>query len=112
MLAFTRATDALGSSWGEPQTLDSFYYLDTGTAASMAIVNGLPAIAYRGGYSGLSYVSAMDSVGSSWGAPLILDSYGDLAVTSSLAEVAGSAAIFYSELKGNDSELNFLRLNP
>ncbi len=42
-LKYVRATDASGSSWGTPQTVDS---AGVGGNASLAIVNGNPAISY------------------------------------------------------------------
>ena len=70
-LMYVRATDPLGSSWGEPVTValqgDNF-------CNSLAVVNGRPAIAYyrRLDPPMLQYVRAEDAYGSVWGAPVEL----------------------------------------
>ena len=72
-LVYVRATDALGTTWGEPVVVDDGDENKVGPCASLAVVNGRPAIAY---YSWedhkLKYVRANDANGDSWGSPLIL----------------------------------------
>jgi hypothetical protein len=66
-MGYVRAADAAGSSWGAPLILapDAQGTFD----ASMALVNGKPAIAYSGVSAGgnqLGYMQANDTNGSSW----------------------------------------------
>jgi hypothetical protein len=70
---------------------------DVGTYASLAVVNGRPAIAYYDGApnKNLMYVRANDAAGADWGAPVIVDSAGVVGKFASLAEVDGRPAIAY-----------------
>jgi hypothetical protein len=62
----------------------------------MAIVNGKPAISYRGGGPNtLRYVRSLDFDGSEWGNPLSLDSDADSTLHTSLAVVGGRPAVAY-----------------
>ncbi|HUW94219.1 MAG TPA: hypothetical protein VMW58_00380 [Anaerolineae bacterium] len=100
-LKYVRATDATGSSWGTPLTVDS-----TGTVgwyASLAVVENRPAIAYYdAGSDNLKYVWASDATGSSWGSPLTVDSAGDVGAYASLAVVDGRPAIAYFDNSNDD----------
>jgi hypothetical protein len=91
-LKYVRASDATGSSWGTPVTVDSSGTV--GQYASLAVVDGNPAIAYYGG-TDLKYVRATDATGSSWGTPLTVDSSGYVGLYASLAVVDGYPAIAY-----------------
>jgi len=69
-LLYVRASDAGGSSWGTPVTIDA-----TGTVgyySSLCIVNGNPAISYYDATNtDLKYVRATDASGSTWGTSVI-----------------------------------------
>ena len=93
-LKYVRASDATGSSWGTPATVDFTVYV--GLYASLAVVDGRPAIAYYEAlYQDLEYVRAGDATGSSWGSPLTVYSAGDVGQYASLAVVDGRPAIGY-----------------
>lgn len=95
-LLFVRATNATGSSWAAVTTVDSG--LDsgrTGYYASLAAVAGNPAISYSDQTNRkLNYVRSNDASGTSWAAPVILDTGEDFEYTS-LTVVNGYPAICY-----------------
>jgi hypothetical protein len=106
-LKYVRASDAAGSSWGTPLTVDSAG--DAGQYASLAVVDGRPAIAYWYPSNGdLKYVRASDATGSSWGTPLTVDSAGDVGRYASLAVVDGRPAIAYYDRDPN-YDLKYVR---
>jgi hypothetical protein len=80
-LKYVRATDASGSAWSSPLTLDSTG--EVGWFTSLAVVNGYPAIGYYdfNNYD-LKYVRATDTSGGAWGNLVILDSAGDVGAYS------------------------------
>ena len=106
-LMYVRASNASGSSWGTPVTVDSVG--EVGNFLSMAIVDGYPAISYfdDDGWD-LKYIRALDSVGNYWGAPVTVESSGDVGLFTSLAVVDGQPAIAYLEMPGT---LKFARAN-
>jgi hypothetical protein len=106
-LKYMRALDAAGTSWGTPVTLDSTGNM--GSYASMKVINGNPAISYKGDNT-LKYVRALDASGTSWGAPVTLDSSGDMGTGTSLAVVNGNPAISYSGINIG-SYLKYVRAN-
>ncbi len=91
-LRYVHATDAAGDAWGSPVTIDECS--DLTLRASLAIVNGNPAISYQGD-SHLMYVRADDAYGSTWGTPIVVDSVWLSGSDSSLAVVDGRPAISY-----------------
>lgn len=93
-LRYVRANDADGSSWGAPVTPDSDG--EAGLYASLAVVDGNPAISYYDGTTNeLNYVRASDSAGAAWNAPQTVDSNGFTGLDTSLAVVDGNPAISY-----------------
>ena len=95
-LLFQRASDVAGNVWGDPLTLDGLAD-DAGSYPSLFVINGLPGIAYYKGIEGdLRYVQALDSAGSSWSEPQVLD---DTSVNTgqycSLFEIQGHGAVSY-----------------
>ncbi len=93
---YVRATNADGSAWGTPISLD-VSSSTVGAYTSLAIVNGNPAIAYYDATNtNARYVRAMNANGTLWGLPVAIDvsasSVGDYI---SLAEVSGNPAIAY-----------------
>jgi hypothetical protein len=73
---FQRAKDAEGAEWNNavaaaPLSLSNSL---TGQFLSMAVVNGLPAIAYADPGLGVQLVLARTPAGSSWNAPVAVDS--------------------------------------
>lgn len=91
-LKYVRAIDVIGDVWGSPVTIDECSDLTRG--ASLAIVNGNPAISYQGD-SHLMYVRADDAYGSTWGTPIVVDSVWLSGSDSSLEVVNGRPAISY-----------------
>lgn len=111
---YVRANDANGSSWGEPVTVE----VVSNAAVSLAVVNGRPAVAYYDGTTALvggsfvtvgdlKYVRASDSTGSSWGAPITLDSAGIVGHAPSMTVVNGNPAIAYGE--GTNKQVKYIR---
>jgi hypothetical protein len=106
-LKYVRATDAAGSTWGTPLTVDSNG--SAGLYASLAVVDGQPAIAYwESGGLDLWYVRATDAAGSSWGTPVTVDSTGSVGWHASLAVVDGFPAIAYYD-SGSNQDLKYVR---
>ena len=71
-LTYVRATDPLGMTWGEPVTVDDADYQWSYSRASLAVVNGYPAIAHYSEDRELKYTRANDTNGDSWGSPFVL----------------------------------------
>jgi hypothetical protein len=110
-LAYVRANDADGASWGAIQTLDSSSPNGTGSNASLAIINGNPAIAYRNaeGVGTQKFIRATDVNGSAWAAPVIVDAAGSFSTggEGDMAAVNGRPAMTYQR----DNNLYFVRAN-
>lgn len=93
-LRFVRASNADGTAWGTPVTLDT---PGGGSEKSMAIVNGNPAVAYHHSNSNeLRFIRATDPNGTTWAAPVIVD-VGGVGRHNSLAIVSGNPAISYHD---------------
>jgi hypothetical protein len=81
---------------------------DVGEFASLAVVDGRPAIAYFDDTNNsLKYVLAGDATGSSWGIPVTVDSAGTVGWYTSLAVVDGRPAIAY--LDHTNEDLKYVR---
>ncbi len=104
-LKYVRASDALGTAWDAPLTVDSEGY--QGGYLSLAVVNGHAAISYVGTGAVLRYVQATDAAGTAWGAPLTLDDTAQVGYYTSLAVVNGNPAISYADHTHND--LRYIR---
>ena len=102
-IAYIRATDAGGNAWGRvkvavPGDPKKYTPSQVYTAESLALVNGNPAISYYAPQSqDLCFVRATDASGNAWGAPLTVDSAGDVGSSSSLAIIDGKPAIAYRD---------------
>ena len=95
-LKYLRANDAQGESWGAPLLLDT-EGRDVGLFASLAVVDGDPAIAYIENGPGtpeLRFIHAEDATGNSWHSPMVVDA-DRLGWYLSLAAVNGSTGISY-----------------
>ena len=110
-LKYIRANTTSGNSagdWGVPLIVDSSG--DMGKYASMAVVNGNPAISYyNDSNDDLKYVRALDSAGTTWGAPVTLDSSGAVGLYTSLAVINGNPAISY--YTDSTDDLKYVRAN-
>ena len=94
-LRYVRASNADGSSWGTPQTLDNSQPF-VGWFSQLEIVDGFPAIAYQDVTLGnLMFIRALDASGSSWGTPQIVDAAGTLGQWLSMTIVDNHPAIAY-----------------
>jgi PKD repeat protein len=109
-LEFVRALDSDGLLWGDAVIVDDVS--KAGLGASMAIVNGQPAVAYGrdAPESTLMFVRALNADGSQWGAPVVADA---AQITStehiSLAMIQSRPAIAYLHLSLGD--LRYVRAN-
>jgi Carboxypeptidase regulatory-like domain len=94
---------------GTPQAIDNGINTGiTGQYTSHAIVNGNPAISYYDATNGdLKFVRALDANGTSWGAPVTLDSTGIVGTYTSLVVVNGNPAISYADV--SNSDLKYVR---
>jgi hypothetical protein len=107
-LMFVRATDAAGTAWGAPITVDTSGEV-LGGNVSLVEIFGNPAIAYQRLYH-LYYVRSSSSVGASWGAPIeVDDDSANNGEYKSMAVVNGNPAIAYSVEDTND--LMYIRAN-
>ena len=108
LLKYVRATDAAGGNWISPLTVDTVGTSNIETATSLAIVNGNPAIAYTR-FNGatdadLRYVRANNTTGTSWAAPVVLQTAGDVGYYPSLAVINGAPCVsFYDEYQRKTS---------
>ena len=104
---FLRANDENGSSW--PSTPVKVNGENTIThSLSLAVVNGYPAISYYAvNNRDLIYVRATSADGSTWGAPITVESDGDVGSYNTLLIVDGNPAIGYRRA----DELRFIRAN-
>jgi len=93
-LKYVRASNASGTSWNAPVTVDSTGLV--GEYTSITIVNGNPAISYYDSTNRyLKYVRASNTAGTSWNAPVTVDSTGDVGKHTSISVVNGNPAISY-----------------
>ncbi|MCD6282169.1 PKD domain-containing protein [bacterium] len=110
-LMFVRANDENGDTWGDPVILDDGGdEVDTGQYTSLAVINGLPAVAYMAGYpdGALMYIVAKNAWGGAWEDPVVVDSGGENNVGqyASLCEISGHPAIAYYDM--NDCVLKYV----
>lgn len=101
-LKYTRATDANGTAWSAPVTLDATG--TTGQFTSMEIVNGNPAISYYDASNGdLRYIRATNATGSTWGAAVTVTGAGTVTGQyTSLKVVNGNPAISFYNVTNQD----------
>lgn len=96
-LLYMRAFDASGAVWPESPVRIAGAVADVGRFASLADVNGRPAVAYYNGSTGdLEYVRSNDANGSSWPTPILVDGAADdVGRYASLEVISGVPAISY-----------------
>ncbi len=103
-LKYVRANDANGAAWGTPVTPDpGDVGQDVGKFASLAVVNGRPAIAYYDArFSELKYIRANDAEGAAWGDFTALDKPDDVGLYITLKVINGKPAIvYYNQTQGD-----------
>ena len=108
-LQFVRANDADGVTWPAPVTVEPGDLVTNivGEYASLEIVNGNPAIAYRARSADvLRYSRALDADGSAWAMPVEISNYPQAGEEVSLAVVNGRPAVAYL---ARGAELHFER---
>ncbi len=108
-LKFVRANDATGTTWSGPQTPDpGDVGQDVGRYASLAVVNGRPAIAYYDArFTEVKYIRANDANGTVWGTYQAIDKADDVGLFISLKVISGKPVIsYYNQTKG---QLKLLR---
>ncbi|MDA0246480.1 MAG: hypothetical protein OT477_23990 [Chloroflexi bacterium] len=110
-LNYVRANDADGTTWGTPVVLDSSTPNGTGLNASLAVINGNPAISYQNveGTGSQKYIRATDTTGTTWGTAVVVDSAGAISTggEGDLAEVNGRPTMTYQR----DNNLYYVRAN-
>ncbi|MGK0189034.1 MAG: hypothetical protein ACI9R3_004851 [Verrucomicrobiales bacterium] len=96
-LLYMRAFDSSGASWPESPTRIAGAITDVGRFASLAEVNGRPAVAYYNSSTGnLEYVRSADANGSSWPLPIVVDGAAEnVGRHASLKVIGGVPAISY-----------------
>lgn len=107
---YRHATDVDGTSWGPDLMLTASLGGGSVYQSSqvMAVVDGRPAVCYRHLTNGdLHFIRANDADGTTWGAPLTLDSTGDVGGYPSLAVVEGRPAISYYDI--TNTNLKYVR---
>jgi hypothetical protein len=108
-LKYVRANDALGTTWG-PSVQVVNTTNNIGEYASMAVVNGRPAISfYNNTTNSLRYVRANDADGTSWSNAIQVDLGGDVGRYTSLAVIDGKPAIAYYDV--TNSSLKYVSAN-
>lgn len=96
-MVYVRATNAAGTTWGTPITIEYKYHV--GATLSLEMVNGNPAISYDvtnfdDNIKMLKYIRATDAIGSSWGTPVVLAQ--DITYTyNTLKVINGLPSVFY-----------------
>jgi PKD repeat protein len=92
-LRYVRASNTDGTAWNAPLTVDNSTNL-VGEGCSMAVVDGLPAIAYREGTVGeLRYIRAQTPTGSYWGMPTQIDTLLGTGLGPSMAVISGKPMV-------------------
>jgi hypothetical protein len=114
-LKFVRATNATGTGWGTPVTLDASASI-TGERSSLAVVNGNPAISYYETTNArLRYVRATDATGTAWGTPVTVDDVAtpgySVGYGAKLLVLGGNPAIVYPAQDANGAYLKIIRAN-
>jgi hypothetical protein len=93
-LRFVRSTGSNGNAWGAPVSPDPGGGVH-GYGASMAIVDGFPAISYTSSTNELRYVRSQDADGLLWSAPVVVSSNAQSDFTS-LSVLTGRPAIAFT----------------
>jgi len=113
-LKYVRAENADGTSWGTPITLDDNGNFYAGHWASLAVINGNPAVAYEedlgsGNYD-LTFIRASDSTGTNWNTPVVADAnYPAQGGHMSLKLINENPAIAYSYWSNETKDLMYVR---
>ncbi|MCC7478400.1 PKD domain-containing protein [bacterium] len=101
-LMYARATDYLAQDWSEAVVADSDGF--TGASTSLAVVNGLPSIAYRDNLDRVLFVQAIDALGDAWGAEVVVQQASAISGIS-MIEADGVPAVAFDD----DTDLLYCR---
>lgn len=106
-LNYVRATNSLGTAWGDPITGNPITIDTTGNVGlntNLAVINGFPTIFYYDATRGdLKYVRAVDNIGNTWGAAQNIDTTGTVGEYNSITTtINGYPAISYYDNKKGD----------
>ena len=101
-LMFVRATDASGTAWGAPVTVDTTS--NTGLYTSMQVASGNPAISYYNSTNGnLVYIRASSPNGNAWATGRIaVEMTNDIGRWTCLALIGGLPSISYIDATNFD----------
>jgi PKD repeat protein len=101
-LFYAQSQDIDGVDWRAPVGVD-ISVNSSGQHNSLAVVGGVPAIAYYNLTQGrLEYVQAEDEDGDSWGTPTVVDEGAATGQFLSLVDVNGAPGISYYEATNGD----------
>jgi hypothetical protein len=106
-LKYALSQDAIGAVWLTPRVVAPASY-NADPHASLVVVDGHPAIAYRWGAE-VRYVRSDDATGYSWPTPTVVATAAVRAEYTSLAVVAGRPAIAYRDV--GDYDLKYVQAN-
>jgi PKD repeat protein len=111
-LRYVRANDVSGETWGAPVTIGAESGYKGSRGASLATVDGHPAISYLAWVNDgtknyhLRYIRASDDIGNAWGQPQTLDNEnGTKRWPTSLAVINGRPAIAYDAAPPGTTDL-------
>ncbi len=100
---------SFAQNWNTPQVLDNSSAM-VGESSSLLVVNGNPAMSYYDETNGdLKYIRATNSVGTTWGSKITVQSSNHVGEFTSMAIVSSNPAIsYYDQTNGN---LMYVRAN-
>lgn len=108
-LKFIRATNATGTAWAAPQTLDAPGVVGTSTSM-VTLTNGYVVIAYHDTDNAtLKSIKSLDATGSSWSPPVTIDASYHTGIQNSLLIVNNIPAVSYFNY--DDHDLTFIKAN-
>ena len=107
-LRFARATSAAGTSWNSAIDVDPAIGSETMEFTDLRTISGIPAILfnYEGTDTGLKYVRAVNSSGTTWGTSVTVDAPVSGGRFPSLATVSGNPAASYHANSVNELRYN------
>lgn len=113
---FPSVTDVTGAGFdvkAQDIRISFRYEIESIGRVSLATVNGNPAVAYTTtGSLDLKYARALDSLGRSWGPPILVDGSGIIiGGYPSLSVVNGNPAIAYTDSTTGSGNLRYIRAN-
>lgn len=109
LIKYVSASQLNGDTWLPSLSIASNIGF-AGTSTSLAVIEGLPAVAYyEGGNGDLNLVSATDAVGSSWNVPELVDGIGIVGGYASMLVIGDYPAIAYWDYTNGDLKFAILQ---